>query len=510
MTRPTHWPDSPDLSPPGWTELPRDDKPREECGVMGVFNHPAAAALTAQGLQALQHRGEEACGIVSCDRRQAGQFFQERHLGLVGDAFNGLDFEKHLRGDMAIGHNRYSTSGPKASRQNIQPIYADIATGGFAIAHNGNLTNALSLRDSLVDLGAIFQSTMDTEVIMQLTARSQQRALIDRFIDALKRVQGGYAMVGLTEDALIGARDPFGLRPLVLGEMNGGETKILASETCALDMLGARFVREINAGEVVVFDRDGEERIFTAPQVKARPCAFEYVYFSRPDSVIDGRSVYEVRVEMGRQLAMEAGIEADVVVPVPDSGVPAAIGFAEQSGIAYQLGIIRSHYVGRTFIAPTQLQRENSVHMKHAPNRPVLKGKRVVLVDDSVVRGTTSKKIVDLVRDAGAKEIHFCSASPMITHTDHYGIDMAETSKLFAANYSLAEMRHRLDVSSLHFLSVNGLYRAIGYDRRDDASPQVSDHCFTGEYPVENIDRGYRPRQRNPRGDDEDQGSFLD
>ncbi len=509
MTRPGHSPHDYTRPPNGWIELPGDDKPREECGVFGVFDHPAAAALTAQGLQALQHRGEEACGIVSFDPTHGGRFHQERHLGLVSDAFNGLDFDKRLPGHMAIGHNRYSTSGPKAATPNIQPIYAEIATGGFAMAHNGNLTNALLLRDSLVDNGAIFQSTMDSEVIVQLTAQSRQRSLMDRFIDALKQIQGGYAVVGLTRDYLIGARDPVGLRPLVLGTLGERRSPVLASETCALDMLGATFVREIEAGEVVTFSHEGEARVFPFPRVKARPCAFEYVYFSRPDSVIDGRSVYEARVEMGRQLALQAGIDADVVVPVPDSGVPAAIGFAEQSGLPYQLGIIRSHYVGRTFIAPTQLERESSVSMKHAPNRPVLKGARVVLVDDSVVRGTTSKKIVDLVRDAGAAEIHFCSASPMITHTDHYGIDMADTEALFAARYSQAEMRHRLGVDSLHFLSVDGLYRAIGHDRRDPDQPQVSDHCFTGDYPVEHADKNYRPRKRSGLGDD-DQGSFLD
>ncbi|MEM0984777.1 MAG: amidophosphoribosyltransferase [Pseudomonadota bacterium] len=485
------------------------DRPREECGVIAVFNHPEASALTAQGLQALQHRGEEACGIVSFSD-EGHHFHQERHKGLVGDAFKSIPFKERLPGRMSIGHNRYSTSGEKTATRNIQPIYADIATGGFAVAHNGNLSNALSLRDSLVDQGAIFQSTMDTEVIMQLAAQSPRRTLIDRFVDALKSIKGGYALVGLTEDYIIGARDPVGLRPLVLGTLNGGETKILASETCALDMVGAEFVREIEAGEIVVFNRDGsEDRIFPFPRMTARPCAFEYVYFSRPDSVIQGRSVYEVRVEMGRQLALESGIEADVVVPVPDSGVPAAIGFSEQSGTPYQLGIIRSHYVGRTFIAPTQLQRESFVSLKHAPNRPVLRGKRVVLVDDSIVRGTTSKKIVDIVRRAEAKEIHFCSASPRITHTDHYGIDMADTKELFAARFSQAEMRHRLGVDSLHFLSVDGLYRAIGHPSRDETYPQISDHCFTGDYPIENLDEGYKLRNRSGKGDG-DQGSFLD
>lgn len=503
--------------------LQRPDKPREECGVVGIFNHPHASALAAQGLQALQHRGEEACGIVSFGVRTGAngrpecnddgslkeRFFEERHPGLVGEAFNGLDFDDRLPGGMAIGHNRYSTSGEKAANRNIQPIYAEIATGGFAVAHNGNLTNALSLRDRLVDQGAIFQSTMDTEVLMQLAAQSKQRSLIGRFVEAFKSIRGGYALVGLSEDYLIGARDPVGLRPLVLGQMDGGRTKILASETCALDMMGAEFVREIEAGEIVVFSEDGEESIFPFERVKARPCAFEYVYFSRPDSIIQGRSVYDVRVEMGRQLAMEAGVDADVVVPVPDSGTPAAIGFAEQAGIPYRLGIIRSHYVGRTFIAPTQSARENSVSLKHSPNRAVLKGKRVILVDDSVVRGTTSKKIVDLVKAAGAREVHFCSASPMIKHTDHYGIDMADDEELFAHRFSHEEMVQRLGVDSLHFLTVPGLYRAIGLGERNKASPQVSDHCFTGQYPVKNVDKGYRPRKRHGR-EDAQQESFLD
>lgn len=457
-----------------------DDKPREECGVVGVFGHPQASLLVALGLHALQHRGQEACGITTFDGEK---FHGERHMGLVGESFGG-DLTERLPGKSGIGHNRYSTQGKPAIR-NIQPIYADLDTGGFAIAHNGNLTNARALRKKLVRRGSIFQSTMDTEVILHLLARSDQDAVSDRFLDAIRQIEGGFSFVGMTNKKLIGARDPSGLRPLVLGQINGAF--VLASETCALDLMGADFVREIDPGEVVIITSEGIQSYNPFPSRPVRPCLFEYVYFARPDSVVQGRSVYEVRRKMGHQLAIEHPAEIDVVVPVPDSGVPAAIGFSENSGVPFQLGIIRSHYVGRTFIQPTQTGRQKAVSRKHSPNRAVLEGKRVLLVDDSIVRGNTSRKIVQMVRDAGAKEIHFRSASPPITHQDFYGIDMADRSELLAANHTLEEMRDFLKVESLGFLSVPGLYRAIGVDY-DAETPAFADHCFTGDYPTRLID----------------------
>lgn len=453
------------------------DKPREECGVFGVYGSPEASLLTALGLHALQHRGQEACGIVSFDGKR---FSSERHMGLVGENFGG-DLRQRLPGHAAIGHNRYSTQGRPVIR-NIQPIFADLDTGGFAVAHNGNITNARLLRQELVRDGAIFQSTMDTEVILHLVARSPKSRFVDRLVDAMHRIEGGYALVGITGKKLIGARDPVGLRPLVLGRI--GAAYVLASETCALDIIGAEFVREIENGEVVIISETGIESIRAFPPRPPSPCAFEYVYFARPDSFIQGRSVYEVRRRMGHQLALETPADADVIVPVPDSGVPAALGYSEASGIPFQMGIIRNHYVGRTFIQPTQTGRQTAISKKHSPNRAILEGKRVVLVDDSIVRGNTSKKIVQMVREAGAREIHFRSASPPIVNPDFYGIDMAAKSELFAAIHSHDEMVRELKVESLGFLSVPALYKAIGEPMRNGMSPQFADHCFTGDYPT--------------------------
>ena len=459
-----------------------DDKPREECGVFGVIGIEDASVLTALGLHGLQHRGQEGCGIVSFD----GRFHHERHLGLVGEHFSGADVPQRLPGAAAIGHTRYATQGGTILR-NTQPLFADLALGGFAIAHNGNLTNARELRERLVEDGAIFQSTSDTECILHLIAKSRRAKVVDRFVEALHDIEGAYALVCLTKSKLIGARDPIGIRPLVLGERAGAP--ILASETCALDMIGASFVRAIEPGEVVVAERGASGKIeiashFPFPRRKARPCIFEYVYFARPDSIIDGRSVYDIRKRMGRRLAQETGVEADVIVPVPDSGVPAAMGYAAESGIPYELGIIRNHYVGRTFIQPKQEIRALGVRLKHAANREVLKGKRVVLVDDSIVRGTTSQKIVQMVREAGAQEVHFRSASPPIKHPDFYGIDMPTLDQLMAAQMTLAEMRKSLEVDTLGFLSIEGLYWAMGEDGRNAQSPQFTDHAFTGEYPT--------------------------
>ena len=462
---------------------PDDDRPRLECGVFGVWGVRDASAVAALGLHALQHRGQEACGIASCD---GARFYTERHMGLVGDAFTGPDLVQRMPGRSAIGHTRYSTAGGSFIR-NVQPMFADLDTGGIALAHNGNLTNFMALRTELVAGGSIFQSTSDSEVILHLIARSRKARVVDRFIDALSRIEGGYALVALTNKKMIGARDPLGIRPLVLGDLDG--KPVLASETCALDMIGARWVRDVEHGEVVVIDEDGIRSLRPFPAAQARPCLFEYVYFSRPDSVLNGRSIYEVRKAMGARLAQETPAEADVVIPVPDSGVPAALGYAQESGLPFEMGIIRNHYVGRTFIQPTQGVRELGVRMKHSPNRAVLTGKRVVLIDDSIVRGTTSVKIVRMVREAGAREVHLRSASPPIMHPDFYGIDMPERDRLLAASKSLEEMRRFLEVDSLGFLSVQGLYDAMDAGPRDPACPQYTDHYFTGDYPTRLLDR---------------------
>ncbi|MGJ0393751.1 MAG: amidophosphoribosyltransferase [Methylocystis sp.] len=454
------------------------DRLREYCGVFGVFDLPDAAAITALGLHALQHRGQEAAGIVSFD---AGRFHGERRLGLVGDHFSKESTIKRLPGATAIGHVRYATTGETMLR-NVQPLFAELNTGGFAVAHNGNLTNAQALRRELIMEGSIFQSTSDTEVLLHLVARSRRARVVDRFIEALRRLEGAYSLVVLSDELLIGARDPLGIRPLVLGELDG--KYIIASETCALDIIGARFVRDVENGEVVVISKEGLESIKPFPPREPRPCIFEYIYFARPDSIVHGRPVYQVRKAMGRELAREQIIAADVVVPVPDSGVPAALGYATESGIPFELGIIRNHYVGRTFIQPTQSVREVGVRMKHSANRCVVEGKRVILIDDSIVRGTTSVKIVQMMRDAGATEVHFLISSPPITHPDYYGIDTPNKEKLLAATHSVEEMRAYIGCDSLAFLSVDGIYRAMGYDGRDNGCPQFTDHCFTGDYPT--------------------------
>jgi amidophosphoribosyltransferase len=454
------------------------DRLREECGVFGIFGHPDAAAITALGLHALQHRGQEAAGIVAFDGRR---FNSERRLGLVSEHFSKVSTIERLPGLSAIGHVRYSTTGETILR-NVQPLFAELSSGGFAVAHNGNLTNGLTLRRELVSQGAIFQSTTDTEAVLHLVARSRHTRVIERFIEALRQIEGAYALVALSNKKLIGARDPLGIRPLVLGELNGHY--ILASETCALDIIGARFVRDVENGEIVVISEDGIESLRPFPKKPMRPCIFEYIYFARPDSIVHGRSVYNVRKAMGAELARETRIEADVVVPVPDSGVPAALGFAQEAGIPFELGIIRNHYIGRTFIQPTQTVRELGVRLKHSANRAAVAGKRIVLIDDSIVRGTTSVKIVRMMREAGAREVHFLISSPPITHPDYYGIDTPERDKLLAATHSLEAMRAYIGSDSLAFLSIEGLYRAMGENARDPLRPQFTDHCFTGDYPT--------------------------
>ncbi len=468
------------------------DKFHDECGVFGIFGTSDAAAHTALGLHALQHRGQEAAGIVACDQ---GQFSAHRALGHVGDNFNSSAIISQLRGAMAIGHNRYATTGG-AGLRNVQPFYADTAGGGFALGHNGNLTNALTLREELIARGSLFASSSDTEVIVHLVALSRGATVEDRIIDALKQVEGAYSLVILSPNALIGVRDPHGVRPLVLGKL--GDAHILASETCALDIIGAEHVRDIAPGEMVVIDETGIKSLTPFAKTSPRFCIFEYVYFARPDSSADGKNVYSVRKHIGAELARENQVAADIVVPVPDSGVPGAIGYAEAAGLPFELGIIRNHYVGRTFIEPSDSVRHLGVKLKHNANSAILKGKRVVLVDDSIVRGTTSKKIVSMVREAGASEIHMRIASPPTTNPCFYGVDTPQKSELMASNYSVAEMAKIIGVDSLSFLSMDGLYRAVGEAKRNGDIPQYCDACFSGDYPITltDVDNKRATRQR--------------
>ena len=459
------------------------DRLREECGVFGIFGHPDAAAITALGLHALQHRGQEAAGIVSFDGKR---FHSERRLGLVGDAFSRREVIDRLPGNTAVGHVRYSTTGETILR-NVQPLFAELNAGGFAIGHNGNLTNGITLRKQLIRDGAMMQSTTDTEVILHLVARSHRNRFVDRFIEGLRMLEGSFAFVGLTNKKLVGARDPLGIRPLVLGKLDG--CPILASETCALDIIGAQYVRDVDNGEVLVFDEDGAHSHKPFGRCRRGPA-------SSNTSISRGRirsSAAAASTTCARRPAPSSParrpLTADVVVPVPDSGVPAAIGYAQESGIPYELGIIRNHYVGRTFIEPTQHIRQLGVRLKHSANRAVVAGKRIVLIDDSIVRGTTSVKIVQMMRDAGAREVHFRIASPPITHPDYYGIDTPERDKLLAATHDLEGMRKFIGADSLAFLSVEGIYRAMGEKGRDPVRPQFTDHCFTGEYPTPLTDR---------------------
>ena len=469
------------------TQTPWDDKLHEECGVFGIFGHAESAAHTALGLHALQHRGQESTGIVSTD----GHVFRShRGLGRVGDNFSSEKVIESLTGSSAIGHNRYSTSGEPEMR-NIQPLFADFAFGGLSIAHNGNLTNAIGLRRELVNRGCIFQSTSDTEVIVHLIAISEQDAVTDRMVDALRKVDGAYSLIAMTNNALIGVRDPYGVRPLVLGQLDGAA--ILASETVALDIIGADFVREIAPGEMVVVSASGIESYMPFAPKPQRFCVFEYIYFSRPDSVLEGTSVYEARKRVGAELAVESAVAADVVVPVPDSGVPAAIGYAAAAQLPFELGIIRNHYVGRTFIEPTDQIRHLGVKLKHNANRGPIAGKRVVLVDDSIVRGTTSTKIVEMIRAAGASEVHMRIASPPTMHSCFYGVDTPARDKLLAAQQTVEGMARFIGVDSLAFLSIDGLYRAMGKSARDNAAPQYCDACFTGDYPIALTDKDGGP-----------------
>jgi len=460
-----------------------DDKFHEECGVFGVYGSEDASALTALGLHALQHRGQEACGIVSYD---GTTFYSHKALGLVDSNFSDVNVIDKLKGSAAIGHNRYSTSGEPALR-NVQPMYADMDFGGFTVAHNGNLTNAHMLRKELVKRGSIFQSTSDTETIVHLVAVSREKTVADRLIDAVKQIKGAYSLVACAQGQVMGVRDPYGIRPLVLGKL--GDAHILASETCALDIIGAEFVRDIQAGEMVILNEEGVQSLFPFNSQQKRFCIFEYIYFARPDSFMEGHSVYEMRKNIGAELAREAAVEgAELVVPVPDSGVPSAIGYAEASGVPFELGIIRNHYVGRTFIEPTDKIRHLGVRLKHNANRQFIEGKSVVLVDDSIVRGTTSKKIVEMIKDAGAREVHMRISSPPTIKSCFYGIDTPSSSELLAGQKSVEEIREYIKADSLSYISLDGLYKAVGETKRNSNAPQYCDACFTGEYPVELVD----------------------
>lgn len=455
-----------------------DDKLREECGVFGVLGPQDSAALAALGLHALQHRGQEAAGIVSFD----GDFHAHRALGQVGDIFGSEQVMRSLKGSAAIGHVRYATTGETALR-NVQPLYAEFEFGGFAVAHNGNLTNALQLRRQLVRRGCLFQSTTDTEVLIHLMATSRGGSVIDRLVEAIRQVEGAYSLVCLAKDVVIGVRDPLGVRPLVLGML--GDAPVLASETVALDIIGADYVRDVEPGEMVVLDpKTGVTSLRPFTPKGTRFCIFEYIYFARPDSFVEGHSVYEVRKKIGAELARESHVDADLVIPVPDSGVPAALGYSEESRLPFDFGIIRNHYVGRTFIQPTDKIRHLGVKLKHNANRHYIEGKRVILVDDSIVRGTTSVKIVEMMRQAGAKEVHMRISSPPTNNSCFYGIDTPEKEKLLAHKNTVEQMREYIKADSLAFISLDGLYKALGHAKRDGDVPQYCDACFTGEYPI--------------------------
>ena len=457
-------------------------KIKEECGVFGISNNEDASTLTALGLHALQHRGQEGCGIVSFDGKK---YHSEKRFGLVGDNFNKEKVLKSLPGNYAIGHNRYSTTGGTTLR-NIQPFFADTNTGGIGVSHNGNLTNAITLRKKLVEEGAIFYTTSDTETIVQLVARSKRVKTIDKIVDALFQIQGGYALVMLTQNTLIGVRDPFGIRPLVIGKLN--DSYVFASETCALDIIGAKYIRDVENGEIVYIQENKLTSIKPFPIKKIRPCVFEYIYFSRPDSLLNGKCAYEYRKNFGAELANEHSLKADLVVPVPDSGNAAAIGFSQLTKIPFDLGLIRNHYVGRTFIEPAQKIRSLGVKLKLNANKTTIKDKVIILIDDSLVRGTTSHKIVKMLYDAGAREVHVRIACPEIKYPDFYGVDTPTKKELLAANMSIKQICEYINAKSLKFLSIEGLYKAMGFESRNSTYPQLTDHYFTGDYPVKLID----------------------
>ena len=460
------------------------DKFHEECAVMGVYGHPEAANMVYLGLYALQHRGQESCGIVTSDGKG---LISHRQMGLVADAFKE-DVIKRLEGQNAIGHNRYSTQG-QSHLKNAQPFVVEYSQGPIAISHNGNLVNGTLLRNELEQAGSIFQSTSDTEVIIHLIATSKEPTLMGRIVEALSRCRGAYSLLFLTLDKLIAARDPYGFRPLVLGRFPEGKNRgayVFASETCALDLIEAEYVRDVEPGEIVTIGPDGIESLKPFPPVPHAKCVFEYIYFARPDSKLFGHNVYQVRKSLGRQLARESGVEADLVTPVPDSGVPAAMGFAEESKIPLEFGLIRNHYVGRTFIEPQQTIRNFGVKIKLNAQRDVLQGKRVIVVDDSIVRGTTSRKIIRMLRDAGAREVHLRISSPATTGPCYYGIDTPTRGELIASANSVEEIRRFVEADTLAYLSNEGMFTYFGGDKTG-----FCDACFTGNYPVHFEDEGH-------------------
>ena len=457
-------------------------KLKEECGVFGISNNKDASALTALGLHALLHRGQEGCGIVTFDGKK---YYSEKRFGLVGDNFNKEEILSKLKGNYAIGHNRYSTTGDNILR-NLQPFFADTNAGGIGVAHNGNLTNSISIRNKLVKDGAIFYTTSDTETIVKLIAKSKRPNTIDKIVEAIFQIQGGYALVMLTQTSLIGVRDPYGIRPLIIGKLK--DSYVLSSETCALDIIGAKFVREVENGEIVVIENNDLKSIKPFPPKKVRPCVFEYIYFARPDSILNGKTAYEHRKNLGAQLAKENDIDSDVIVPVPDSGNAAALGFAQHLRKNFELGLIRNHYVGRTFIEPSQKIRSLGVKLKLNANQTTIKNKKIILIDDSLVRGTTSHKIVKMLYDAGAKEVHVKIACPEIRYPDFYGVDTPTKKELLAANKNNDEICQYIGAKSLKFLSLDGMYKAIGFEKRNQSYPQLTDHYFTGDYPVKPID----------------------
>ncbi len=449
-------------------------RPEEECGIFGIYNHPEAANLTYLGLYALQHRGQESCGIVSSD----GMYLHShKSMGLVADVFGNEDIFKSLPGNAAIGHVRYSTTGSSVLK-NVQPIMVDYSRGSIAVAHNGNIVNAQIIKDELEAWGSIFQTTMDTEIIVHLLAMSKANSLIDRITEALGRVEGASCLLFLTETQMVAVRDPNGFRPLCLGKR--GDAYVVASESCALDLIEAQYVREIEPGEVIVIDKDGVNSFFPFKKVNPTPCIFEFIYFARPDSYIFGKNVYMVRKELGRQLARENKIDADIVIPVPDSGVPAALGYAQESGIRFEFGLMRNHYIGRTFIEPQQSIRHFGVKIKLNPVRDIIKGKRVVVIDDSIVRGTTSRKIVKMIRSAGAAEVHTLISAPPTDYPCYYGIDTPTRKELISSSHTIDEIRKYITADSLGYLSIEGMMKAVAA-----GDTNYCRACFSGEYPVD-------------------------
>jgi len=453
------------------------DKFHDECGVFGIFGHPEAANLTYLGLYALQHRGQEGCGIVASDGLHL-----KSHLGmgLVADVFRRDDIFERLPGRSAIGHVRYSTAGGN-DMKNVQPIVVDYSRGSIAVAHNGNLVNAQEIRNTLEKNGSIFSTTSDTETIIHLLACSQSDSLVERLCEALLQVKGAYSLAILTETRMIAVRDPNGFRPLSLGKLDGAF--IVASESCAFDLIEAEYIREVEPGEVIVIDKNGMQSYFPFPKENRNtPCIFEYIYFSRPDSRIFNRMVYPVRKEFGRQLARQYPVDADLVMAVPDSGMAAAMGYAEEAGIPFELGLIRNHYVGRTFIEPQQSIRHFGVKLKLNPIREVIEGKRVIVVDDSIVRGTTSRKIVKMIRNAGAREVHVRISSPPTSYPCFYGIDTPSRKELISASHTIEEIARYITADSLCYLNLDGLHEALA--QFGDHKIDFCEACFSGNYPV--------------------------